>query len=369
MKRDMQSDFLDSLEISKRGSVNVVSKDEKVSVSKTDVKKVLKTFEKSPDVSKNTLNTYKQRAELDQNTKQVAQDFFNELSDARKHKKKMHIVTAMSLRQVGMFKIAGRDVYEDLETGDFWKISEDKKHVVRLFSEDDKGIADKKASIEVAAGRFGEGTPEIEESDIKRFEEIQNILSDLIKEAFEIVRKTDNRTVTERARGYWYNTMLGCVSQSDSGINATMFDMDATKEELGEVYHDFLLEGSKKTSSNEPKGPSLEYEDHEAKKHAGKIKGPGVPDGTGPMKDSPSCPCNKNKKSETEKPKILVTLKDGDEVFVKVLGQESSEIIESFKVKYEDLREVGIKGLSLTDKDVKFDISDRLLNWLKDKSI
>jgi len=39
------------------------------------------------------------------------------------------------------------------------------------------------------------------------------------------------------------------------------------------------------------------------KKTAGEIKGPGVPDGTGPMKDSPECPMKDkevSKKSETE---------------------------------------------------------------------
>jgi hypothetical protein len=81
----------------------------------------------------------------------VAKDFFKDLGDARKHKKQMHLVTAMSLRQAGIFKMAGRDVYEDLETGDFWKMSDDKKHVMRLFKEDDKGISDKKASIEIKA--------------------------------------------------------------------------------------------------------------------------------------------------------------------------------------------------------------------------
>ncbi|MDD5651384.1 MAG: hypothetical protein PHF86_13375, partial [Candidatus Nanoarchaeia archaeon] len=67
-------------------------------------------------------------------------------------------MTAMAYRQVGIFKVAGRDVYEDLETGDFWKISEDKKHVMRLFKEDEKGVADKKASKEVEAKEFADSS-------------------------------------------------------------------------------------------------------------------------------------------------------------------------------------------------------------------
>lgn len=146
MLRDIQSKFLDDIYVTKRGQVKNASSQVpgKQSTSKTDVKKVLKTFEKSPDISKDTMSQYKQRIELDSNPKQVAQDFFKDLGDARKQKKQMHLVTAMSLRQTGIFKLASRDVYEDLETGDFWKISEDKQHVLRMFKEDEKGISDKK---------------------------------------------------------------------------------------------------------------------------------------------------------------------------------------------------------------------------------
>jgi hypothetical protein len=70
------------------------------------------------------------------------EDFCNQ----RKSKNEMSIVTAKTLRQAGIFKFAGRDVYEDLHTSEFWKISEDKKHVVRLFKEDEKGVSNKKAS-------------------------------------------------------------------------------------------------------------------------------------------------------------------------------------------------------------------------------
>lgn len=41
-------------------------------------------------------------------------------------------------RRQGRFtKVAGKfDLYQDIKTNDFWKISEDKKNVVRLFEEE-----------------------------------------------------------------------------------------------------------------------------------------------------------------------------------------------------------------------------------------
>lgn len=41
-------------------------------------------------------------------------------------------------RRSGKFtKVAGRiDLYQDIDTNDFWKISDDKQHVVRLFTEE-----------------------------------------------------------------------------------------------------------------------------------------------------------------------------------------------------------------------------------------
>jgi membrane-associated HD superfamily phosphohydrolase len=170
--------------ISKRGIVKVAASQlptGKQAVSKTDVKKVLKTFEKSPDVSKSTLKQYQQRAELDTNPKQVAQDFFKDLGTARKQKKQMSLVTAMSLRQVGIFKSAGRDVYEDLETGDFWKISDDKKSVMRMFKEDEHGISDKRASIEKVSEEYKDSSEFT--SDLEKVEK-------LVKEIISIVDKS-----------------------------------------------------------------------------------------------------------------------------------------------------------------------------------
>lgn len=49
---------------------------------------------------------------------------------------------AMSLRRSGMFKKATKEVYQELKTGDFWKISDDGKTVVRLFQEDKAGCTE-----------------------------------------------------------------------------------------------------------------------------------------------------------------------------------------------------------------------------------
>jgi len=152
MKRSAHSDFLENIMVSKRGLIKIASsklpnglKEDSCENIIDDIKKVLRAFDKSPDISKATIEIYKKRANLDFDKKQVTQDFFKELVDQRSKFQQMSILTAMSFRRTGIFKVAGRDVYEDLETGDFWKISEDKKHVVRLFKEDEQGVSDKRA--------------------------------------------------------------------------------------------------------------------------------------------------------------------------------------------------------------------------------
>ena len=56
-------------------------------------------------------------------------------------------------------------------------------------------------------------------------------------------------------------------------------------------YKFFMIPEKPEMRSEEDKAPKKEEEG----KEAGKIKGPGKPDGTGPMKDSPECPCSKKK--------------------------------------------------------------------------
>lgn len=103
LKKASQSDFLSSLRITERGNVTV----------KKAKKIVTATVSKELTAKVKTAST-------------------------------LTIKEAKMLRQAGMFKVAERDLYQNMETGDFWKISEDKKGLVRMFKEQD-GIADKVA--------------------------------------------------------------------------------------------------------------------------------------------------------------------------------------------------------------------------------
>lgn len=247
MLRDTESKFLDGLDISRRGIVKTASS--QLPGDKERVQRMLKSFERSPDVSKDVLGKFQQRAELDLDSKSVEQDFFVELK-AMRQKESLHLATAMTLRKAGLFKVAGRDVYEDLETGDFWKISEDKKHVLRLFKEDDIGVADKKASTDkntMQLNRLGK----------------------------EVRRKFEIATFTVKG-------------------NKLVIQLTKESKDKGKISK-FLLE---ERSVSPTQFEVLEYTT--ASKEAGRIKGPGIPDGTGPMKDSPQCPYNKNKEEKQD---------------------------------------------------------------------
>jgi len=62
----------------------------------------------------------------------------------------------------------------------------------------------------------------------------------------------------------------------------------------------------------ETKGTVIAEEEAETKE-AGKIKGPGIPDGTGPMKDSPECKMNKKKDKKDKKDKKEASVKTAGE--------------------------------------------------------
>jgi hypothetical protein len=146
IKRDNQSDFIENLEIAKRGTIKVASSKlpgTKDAMSHNEVQRALSKFDHSPDIDKKVLEEYKTRAQLSDKPEQEAKDFLKKIKDK---KQSLTVITVKALRQSGVFKSAGRDVYEDLETGDFWKISDDRKHVVRLFKESEEGVSDKKAS-------------------------------------------------------------------------------------------------------------------------------------------------------------------------------------------------------------------------------
>lgn len=56
---------------------------------------------------------------------------------------KMTLHEARIARRAGTFvKVAGKvDLYQNTKTNDFWKISDDKKHVERLFDENNGVVA------------------------------------------------------------------------------------------------------------------------------------------------------------------------------------------------------------------------------------
>jgi len=137
IRRDGQSSFVDNLEISKRGNVFVKTAAKKDTGVQTheDLKDILNKFDKSPDIPDEYIKQHHERIEKGHDPKEITQDFFKGLQKAKESSKRLTIKTAKIFRQAGLFKKADKDVYQDVETGDFWKISEDGKHVVRMFKE------------------------------------------------------------------------------------------------------------------------------------------------------------------------------------------------------------------------------------------
>jgi ribosomal protein S18 len=254
MLRDTESKFLDNISITSRGMVKTASS--QLPGDKERIQKILKSFGHSPDVPTDIMGKFLQRAELDLDSESVKQDFFIEMK-AMRQKDSLHIVTAKSLRRAGIFKIAGRDVYEDLETGDFWKISEDKKHVMRLFKEDDTGIADKSASS------FNTYT----------------VMGSTPGDGGVIKAKSFDEAITQ----FWLQ-------------DVDLADHTAVKKQIAKELKE---RPGKKISDSE-----VHYGDYEVKltsgKGAGKKKGPGIPDGTGPMRGTPQCPYYKGKEEKED---------------------------------------------------------------------
>jgi len=133
--RDSDSKFVKNLDVSKRGNIKI-AKDEPGADTHPEAKNVLKKFDESPDISDEYIKEHHERLESGHDPKEVMGDFFNGLNKEKK-KSSLSIKTAKLLRQSGIFKKANKDVYQDLESGDFWKISEDKKNIVRMFEEKD----------------------------------------------------------------------------------------------------------------------------------------------------------------------------------------------------------------------------------------
>jgi len=143
-----ESKLLKDLKVSKRtGMVKFAhvmpETDEEMELdSASGVKKVLRKFKKSPDVPKGYVEKHEKNLSKGKAPKKVVTEFFEGLQDVKKSHRVLKVITAKLFRQHGIFKTADRNVYQDLATGDFWKISEDKSNVIRMFKEID-GVADR----------------------------------------------------------------------------------------------------------------------------------------------------------------------------------------------------------------------------------
>lgn len=140
IRRDGQSKFVDELVVGKRGNIIKTASYKNAEAgadTAPEAKNVLKKFDKSPDVPDEYINKHVKMLEDGSDPKKVMNDFFKGLQKVKKSENQMTIRTAKLLRQNGMFKFAETNVYQDLDSGDFWKICEDGKSVIRMFKEVD----------------------------------------------------------------------------------------------------------------------------------------------------------------------------------------------------------------------------------------
>ena len=143
IRRDGQSQFLDNMIVTKRGNIVkkastiVIAEDAPGADTKPEAQNILKKFDKSEDIPDEYIQKFVERIESGEEPKAVMKDFFQGLNEVKKSHNTLSIRTAKMFRQHGIFKKAERDVYQNLDTGDFWKISDDGKNVVRMFKEVD----------------------------------------------------------------------------------------------------------------------------------------------------------------------------------------------------------------------------------------
>lgn len=146
--------------VSKRGFVKTASINEEKQISNDDkAKDVLNKFDKSDEIPETYVNEHKERITKGEHPTEVMSDFFQGLHEV-KAGKEMTIKTAKLFRQAGIFKVAEKSVYQDLETGNFWKIQNGK--VIRMFEELDGGIADRISKKHTSVIKLASTDPIIE---------------------------------------------------------------------------------------------------------------------------------------------------------------------------------------------------------------
>lgn len=149
LSREGQSEFFEGLDITRRGNILDSKEAQKNGVeSKAEALNLLNKFKKSKDIKPEYVQGFIDKVNDGSDPRSTIGDFFKGLQSKGKVKaaeNKMEIKTAKLLRQGGIFKMAKKDLYQDTKTSDFWKISDDKKHIIRLFKEDETGVSDKSA--------------------------------------------------------------------------------------------------------------------------------------------------------------------------------------------------------------------------------
>ena len=114
----------------------------------------------------------------------------------------------------------------------------------------------------------------------QEFNESDPIAKDLRTMAYAIANMSDERLKNRLATDVEAKSKVKMIKCPKCGGNVM--------EKTG-----YCLHCKKKISEMK----TAEEESVETEKVAGKIKGPGIPDGTGPMKDSPECPKSEEKKA------------------------------------------------------------------------
>ena len=145
IRRDGESDFINSLSINENNEIKIVNRSKNVSTdlfTKQQACDIIKKISKNTVIAKEILDEQFKRLQNDSSPHNVFKDLSGEFKKI-KNANEIPIRTAKLFRQIGIFKVAQKQVYQDLETGDFWKISEDGKSVLRMFKELNDGVADK----------------------------------------------------------------------------------------------------------------------------------------------------------------------------------------------------------------------------------
>ena len=146
IKREGLSDFLDNLVIEDTGEVRIANTTGNFGLyddihTVKQAQSFIEKIKKCAAVEKGILESHLQQLQKGTSPHAVVQSVAGHL-DRVKQAEKISLKIAKTFRQIGMFKIAEKKVYQDLETGDFWKISDDGRSVLRLFKEQDN-ITDK----------------------------------------------------------------------------------------------------------------------------------------------------------------------------------------------------------------------------------